>query len=244
VRVLSCDRSCNRDSQPILTPRRQENPPRAPSILKPPRLKRPRTQRTNISSSCPSCLRGSFLLHPAEDSDPDAAEKLPKYFFEVRVALSRRPKLRPKCCIVPQQVFNFATVQKRWASLGSNGQLEPRLALDVRKSPSLRASVGGGQISLTSVLKGDFVHVLLCLFTKPAPLVCSGPALESVSSQKVPSGDAPHRCTPHARGALNCSKNFSPRLSPQYQRSPISGRIGQKELPSHSSRHGDQYDQG
>jgi hypothetical protein len=28
----------------------------------------------------------------------------------------------------------------------------------------LRVSVGGGQISLTSVLAGDFVHVLLCLF--------------------------------------------------------------------------------
>ena len=114
--------------------------------------------------------------------------------------------MRPICCIVPQHVFNFATLQKRWANLGASGWLVPRFALDVQKSPSLRASVGGGQISLTSVLIGGFVHVLLCLFALPAPLVCSGPehffSVSGSVAQKVPSGDA----TLNAR-AVPCQKN-------------------------------------
>lgn len=55
--------------------------------------------------------------------------------------------------------------------------------------------MGGGQISLTPVLIGDFLHVLLCLFALPAPLVCSGPELSGSSSQKVPSGDISLRAT-------------------------------------------------
>ena len=76
-----------------------------------------------------------------------------------------KPKMRLKSCIVPQHLFNFATPKKDGRTWVPPCRLVPRFALDVRKSPSLRVSVGGGQISLTSVLIGDFVHVLLCLFT-------------------------------------------------------------------------------
>ena len=56
--------------------------------------------------------------------------------------------------------------------------------------------MGGGQISLTSVLIGGFDHVLLCLFALPAPLVCSGPEHLCSVAQKVLKGDA----TRNARG--------------------------------------------
>ena len=67
---------------------------------------------------------------------------------------------------------------------------------------SLRASVGGGQISLTSVLKRGFVHVLLCLFALTGPsclfrprasLLCFAPmpkrsfkATRQIDARRVP----------------------------------------------------------
>jgi hypothetical protein len=74
-----------------------------------------------------------------------------------------------------ETLYYFATVQKRWASLGSNCSLEPRPALDVRKSPSLRVLWEVGRYLANFCSDRWFRYVLLCLFTLPAPLVCSGP---------------------------------------------------------------------
>ena len=87
-------------------------------------------------------------------------------------------------------MYDFATVKKDgrfWVQpLG-----EPRIARDVfETAPGLRASVGGGQISLTSVLVMAFVHVLLCLFAFPALLSVPAPSVPSSNAQQVRSSDA------------------------------------------------------
>ena len=50
--------------------------------------------------------------------------------------------------------------------------------------------MGGGQISLTSVLVLAFVHVLLCLFAFPALLTVPAPSVPSSNAQQVRSSDA------------------------------------------------------
>ena len=106
---------------------------------------------------------------------PSAAKKSSKLFFAVFGELSK-PKIATKKLYRFATPVQFCNTPKKMGKPGYHlSGWYPEFALDVRKTPSLRASVGGGQISLTSVLIGGFVHVLLCLFTKPAPLVCSGP---------------------------------------------------------------------
>ena len=104
------------------------------------------------------------------------------------------PRLQnPKCDrIAVSKKYSCIILQhpKRWAELGASVRLTPRSALDVRKTPSLRASVGGGQISLTSVLIGGFVTC--CCASSPYRPLLSVPAPSFLSSvhQKVLSGDA------------------------------------------------------
>ena len=50
--------------------------------------------------------------------------------------------------------------------------------------------MGGGQISLTSVLVVAFVHVLLCLFAFPALLSVPAPSVPSSNAQANRSSDA------------------------------------------------------
>lgn len=59
--------------------------------------------------------------------------------------------------------------------------------------------MGGGQISLTSVLVMAFVHVLLCLFACNGPLFCSGP---ECSKLECPTGPT-KRCFDRCKGRAN-----------------------------------------
>jgi hypothetical protein len=82
--------------------------------------------------------------------------------------------MRPKRCIILQHCMILQHSKKMGEAglqLFTATQTRPRRV----ENTELSSSVGGGQISLTSVLIGGFDHVLLCLFTKPAPLICSGP---------------------------------------------------------------------
>jgi hypothetical protein len=138
------------------------------------------------------------LLTPAPSPQSPAPQDSGNYF-----RVTRRTRLKAQFKTEKLYRFNtnvlFCNNQKRWAELGASVRLTSRSARDVRKTPSLRASVGGGQISLTSVLIGGFV-TCCCASSPYRPLLSvPAPSLESSVHQKVPSGDATYRCKAGAR---------------------------------------------
>src|SRR5215208_3010056 len=102
-----------------------------------------------------------------------ARRKISKIFSP---RLSRRPPnpIQDEKAVSIQYNCIILLQPKRWAELGASVRLTPRSARDVRKTPSLRASVGGGQISLTSVLIGVFVTC--CCASSPYRPLLSVPA--------------------------------------------------------------------
>jgi hypothetical protein len=111
--------------------------------------------------------KGEGALFPLRHPTPNILAK--KNFPESPRSTATGARNGPLRCIKTQH----CSILQHPKKMGEPGfrpwPEEPRFALDVGKPPCLRASVGGGQISLNPVLIGDFVHVLLCLFALTGP---------------------------------------------------------------------------
>jgi hypothetical protein len=66
----------------------------------------------------------------------DRHQEIAKMFLVAFLSIQTSAQNEQKSCSELQQVFNFATYQKRWAKPGFSRSRKPDFARDVRKPPS------------------------------------------------------------------------------------------------------------
>src|SRR4051812_38198348 len=106
--------------------------------------------RSPVSSSVPSVISVANPSSPHQKSFQNYSRPQPRSTSQTHNATETLHRFAT--------LYYFATLQKRWARLGCSCSLQPRLALGRGENTQLSSSVGGGQISLTSVLIGGFDH--------------------------------------------------------------------------------------